>query len=249
MEMRPEGPVKIHYDRFLARHYLWMAGGFERNAAANRQFFSSHQIRPGPGGIAIDLGAGCGFQSIPLEEAGFRVTAVDFCEPLLDELRLLAPATGIVTITGDIMDFPLWAGRRPELITCMGDTLTHMPDRDAVMSLLRQCYGELVPGGRLIVSLRDYSAGPEGSVAVVPVSRDRERIFLCRLEYLRDHVRVTDIVFSHQSGKWERFTGDYTKLRLTPDLIRVMIERAGFRIEFAGLENRMVVFIGVKAEQ
>jgi SAM-dependent methyltransferase len=249
MKMTPEGPVKTHYDRFLARHYLWMAGGFERNAAANRQFFSTHQIRPRTGGIAIDLGAGCGFQSIPLKEAGFRVTAVDFCQPMLDELRLLAPVTGIVTITGDVMDFPVWAGRTPELITCMGDTLTHLPDRAAVTDLLRQCHAELVPGGKLIVSLRDYSAELDGTVAIIPVRRDDHRIFLCRLEYLQDQVRVTDIVYSNGSGRWERFAGEYAKLRLAPALIRGMIERAGFRIEFAGLENRMVVFIGVKAEK
>jgi 2-polyprenyl-3-methyl-5-hydroxy-6-metoxy-1,4-benzoquinol methylase len=82
--MSPSVPeVKAHYERFLAEHYLWMAGGYEGNAVKSRQFFSTHHIQPGAGGIAIDPGAGSGFQSISLAEAGFRVTAMDFCRPLL----------------------------------------------------------------------------------------------------------------------------------------------------------------------
>ena len=188
-----------------------MAGGFEANAERNRQFFSTHQIRPSPHALAIDLGAGCGFQSVPLAEAGFRVTAVDFCQPLLDELCVLTPAAGIETITGDMMDFPLWAGRRPELIVCMGDTLTHLPDISSVRGLVRQCHAELVPGGRLVLSFRDYSLEADDPVAIIPVRRDADRIFLCRLEYHPETVVVTDILFDQRSGKWERTAGTYTE--------------------------------------
>ena len=245
--MRPATlSAKRHYDRFLAGYYLWMAGGFEGNAERNRQFISAHQIRPGHRGIAIDLGAGCGFQSVPLEEAGFRVTAVDFCRPLLDEIWRQVPSSGIETIAGDLMDFPLWAGRRPELIVCMGDTLTHLPDCDAVQSLIRQCHAELIPGGKLVLSLRDYSGDPDEPMTIISVRRDDNRIFLCRLEYLREHVRVTDIVYSRLSGKWERSASEYAKLRLGPAQVREMMERAGFGIDYIGTENRMVVIIAVK---
>ncbi|MDD1691229.1 MAG: class I SAM-dependent methyltransferase [Methanoregula sp.] len=247
--MPPPVPgVKAHYDRFLAEHYLWMAGGFAANAIKSRQFFSTHHIQPGAGGIAIDLAAGCGFQSVPLAEAGFRVTAVDFCQPLLDELRSRAPGPGIEIVTGDIMDFPLWAGKTPELVTCMGDTLTHLPDDHAVSSLIRQCHAELGPGGTLVLSFRDYTSEENGSIAIIPVRRDADRIFLCRLEYRQDSVLVTDILFSRMSGAWERSASEYAKLRISPERVREMMEQAGFRIEFVGLENGMIVFIGVKID-
>ncbi|MDD1693768.1 MAG: methyltransferase domain-containing protein [Methanoregula sp.] len=245
--MQPHIPEpKAHYDRFLAEHYLWMAGGFYENAARSRQFFSAHHIRPVSGGTAIDLGAGCGFQSVPLVEAGFRVTAVDFCEPLLEEIRERVPDHAMEIVTGDILDFPLWAGKKPELITCMGDTLTHLPDIEALSSLLRQCYSELMPGGKLVLSLRDYSLAETGSVAIIPVRHDADRIFLCRLEYLPDNVMVTDILYTRKTGTWERTASAYVKLRISPLQVREMMEQDGFRIDLMATENGMIVFIGTK---
>jgi SAM-dependent methyltransferase len=227
----PVQTVKEHYDRFLAKQYAWMAGGFAANVEKNRAFLDGQGIRPSGTGQAIDLGAGCGFVTIPLLEAGFCVTAVDLCKPLLDELRLHAASQGVRTVVGDIMDFSLWAGRGPELIVCMGDTLTHLPDEGAVIGLIRQCHAELVPCGKLILALRDYSREAEGSVVVIPVRRDAGRIFLCRLEYWADHVNVTDVLYSRESGSWERSAGEYRKLRIAPAFLERELERAGFRVE------------------
>lgn len=226
----PAHRVKEHYDRFLAREYAWMAGGFAANGEKSRAFLAGQGIRPSGTGQAIDLGAGCGFVTIPLLNAGFCVTAVDFCEPLLEELRLHAASPDVRTIAGDIMDFPLWAGKNPELIVCMGDTLTHLPDTDAVVRLIRQCHEELAPGGRLVLSLRDYSREDEGSVVVIPVRRDADRIFLCRLLYSANRVGVTDILYSRGSGSWERSAGEYGKLRIAPAFLERELGRAGFRI-------------------
>jgi SAM-dependent methyltransferase len=237
--------AKNHYDTFLAEPYVWMAGGFDVNSAKNRAFFSAQGIRPTSTGAAIDLGAGCGFTAIPLAQAGFRVTAVDFCRPLLEELRCHATSP-VETIAGDILDFPCWAGKKPELITCMGDTLTHLPDTRAVRDLFLQCYAELVPGGRLVLSLRDYSEEPEGSIVVIPVRRDADRIFLCRLEYQKESVRVTDILYSRQSGRWQRDSGTYTKIRIAAGHLRKDLEGAGFFVEQCMTEQGVITAIAVR---
>jgi len=162
-------------------------------------------------------------------------------------LCLRAPSAGVETISGDIMNFPLWTGRRPELITCMGDTLTHLPGRDAVQSLIRQCHAELVLGGKLVISFRDYSLEPDDPVIIIPVRRDADRIFLCRLEYHHETIAVTDILFDRRAGSWERWAGTYTKLRLAPLLVRELLEETGFRIDHMVTENGMVVFIANKS--
>jgi len=235
--------TRSHYDRFLAEQYLWMAGGFGENCRKNREFFAGHNLVPRSTGSAIDLGAGCGFQSVPLAEAGFRVTAVDFCRPLLAEIRDRAGTCSIDTLNADIRDFPAWSSRRPELIVCMGDTLTHLPDPDAVRSLIRQCHKELEPGGKCVFSIRDYSAEPEGSVVVIPVRRNPDRIFLCRLEYGNGTVSITDILISRKSGKWERTSGTYTKIRIAPEIFVRMLGNAGFTIEFFETDAGVITII------
>jgi len=73
--------VKDHYDIHLASLYSWMSGG----AAAARQrfvdFFHGLRLPPAkPGAQALDLGAGNGFQAIPLAQLGYQVTALDLSE-------------------------------------------------------------------------------------------------------------------------------------------------------------------------
>jgi SAM-dependent methyltransferase len=243
----PPPPSGTHYDRFLASRYTWMAGGFGGNVARNREFFATHHIRPALTGAAIDLGAGCGFASIPLAGAGFRITAVDLCRALLDELAGRATGPGIETVMADILDFPAWAGRRPELIACLGDTLTHLPSAGDVSRLLRQCHAELVPGGRLVLTLRDYAGPEDGTVAVIPVQRDADRIFLCRLEYGPVAVTVTDILYSRPGGRWEREAGSYRKIRIAPAFLEECLAGAGFGIEYCRVETGIISVIAAKA--
>ena len=69
--------VMEHYDKVLSDVYSWMFGGFEIAIQRNAEFIIKHNLRPEGSGIAIDLGSGCGFQSIPLAKAGYSVTAID----------------------------------------------------------------------------------------------------------------------------------------------------------------------------
>jgi 2-polyprenyl-3-methyl-5-hydroxy-6-metoxy-1,4-benzoquinol methylase len=82
--------VSNHYQSLLAGHYSWMSGGLELNIKLNREFFQKHDLVASNNRLAVDLGAGCGFQSIPLAQAGFVVTAIDISEELLQELRINA---------------------------------------------------------------------------------------------------------------------------------------------------------------
>ena len=58
--------VKEHYADVLSDIYSWMHGGIDSGIQINSEFFNEHHIIPKGSGVAVDLGAGCGFQSIPL---------------------------------------------------------------------------------------------------------------------------------------------------------------------------------------
>ncbi len=62
--------IKEHYENHLANYYSWMFGDFHAKLNENQRFFQRHSIKPISSKIAIDLGAGCGFQSIPLAKIG-----------------------------------------------------------------------------------------------------------------------------------------------------------------------------------
>ena len=247
--MTGKGAVQDHYDTLLARHYAWMMGGWDRTIAQYHRFFSDHAIRPAGNGIAVDLGAGCGFGSLALAGAGFRVISVDLSQTMLDILEQVATNLPVTTVHSDILDFMAGCRDEPELIACLGDTLTHLPDTGSVKRLVHQCSRTLNKGGTFIISFRDSSKEPAGSTAVIPVQRDADRIFFCRLDYHDDRIRVTDILYTRESGRWERVSGTYPKLRISPHVVSGMLVREGFQVRTRTVHDGMVTLIGKKGPE
>lgn len=214
--------VRDHYDDFLSPVYSWILGDFESTSRKSAALFDRLEITDGAGRSAVDLGAGSGSQSVPLAERGYDVLAVDFCQALLDELAVHAGKHAVRSVCDDILHFERHLENAPQLIVCMGDTLVHLPDRDAVATVLeRICYA-LSPGGRFIYAIRDYvSFEPTGADRFVPVRAEDEQIFTCFLDYRPDVVHVHDVLHRKVDGKWQLSISDYLKLRLdTADLNR-----------------------------
>lgn len=239
-----DSSTRAHYDRFLAGKYSWISGGADEQIRKNTAFFQMRGIDRGSGRTAIDLGAGCGFQAIPLARAGFSVLAVDFCGSLLDELKVRAGTLPISTILGEIRNPRHWNGHYPSIIVCMGDTLTHLSSIEEVRQLIMQSADELEPGGKLVLSFRDYSHGSTGDVVVIPVRRDEDAIFLCRLEFQSATITVKDIEYSRRRGQWCRECGEYTKIRIPPRVLKAILVDAGFVISYDAEEDGMIVVIG-----
>ena len=97
--------VTEHYEEVLSDVYSWMFGGFEVAIQRNVEFMSEHDFNPISSGVAIDLGSGCGFQSIPLANAGYSVTAIDTDTKLLNELKNNCGELSIKTINDDLVNF------------------------------------------------------------------------------------------------------------------------------------------------
>ncbi|MEQ9563217.1 MAG: class I SAM-dependent methyltransferase, partial [Woeseiaceae bacterium] len=149
--------VRKHYDELLGPVYSWIVGDFETAYKKSAALFADLDIKPRQNAAAVDLGCGSGSQALALADAGFRVTAIDFCEQLLTELKLHAGEQSIRAINDDILNFPHHLEEPPELVVCMGDTLVHLPSEQAVDDLLSRIAKQLLPGGTFIASMRDYS--------------------------------------------------------------------------------------------
>jgi SAM-dependent methyltransferase len=223
--------VKTHYDKLLGPVYSWILGDFEQAQARNAALFDRLDLHPVETGVAVDLGAGPGCQSVPLADRGYDVVAIDFCAELLDELRVHARERTIRTVCDDICDFRKRVDRA-DLVVCMGDTLVHLPDRAKVEAVLLDMAAAVVPGGSVVISIRDYvSPGPTGKDRFIPIRSSRDRIFTCFLEYEEEVVNVHDILQCRDGDSWTLDISGYRKLRLD-------IEWAGSVLASAGLDVR-----------
>jgi SAM-dependent methyltransferase len=237
----------VHYETHLGPVYTWMVGDLEAAFARSRlELDDLHLPTPG-GGVAVDLGAGFGLHSLPLAERGYTVTAIDTYEPLLDELRLRSAGLPIKTIVGDLLAFKTYVQQQVDVILCMGDTLTHLPNLSAVDSLLDSAGSSLRPGGVFAATFRDYASKTlQGDDRFIPVRGDDHRILTCFLEYGDDRVTVHDLIHEKEQGHWRQRVSSYCKLRLPPQRVVERLTKLGLVTRLDAGMGGMTRVVGVR---
>ena len=179
-----------HYKALLSEHYTWTFGGSASKHKVNYNLLDHYLHALDNRRVAIDLGCGSGFQTIPLLQLGLKVIAIDACGPLLGELREEAsqkvenlPENALQLFEGDILTFETFILKNSsiDVIICMGDTLTHLANLDEVKQLLQSAYNVLIPGGRFILQYRDLTQPLVGVDRFIPVRSDERTVFTCFL--------------------------------------------------------------------
>ena len=241
--------VMEHYEKHLAPIYSWMSSGLENGIRKGQEELAEIGLLHCGARYAVDLGAGFGMHSIPLAKTGCRVLAVDISNFLLEELKSQASGLEIRTALDDLLNFPGYLIAQPEIVMCMGDTLTHLPERACVTALLASVAEHIVPGGQFILSFRDYSGKLEGAGRFIPVKSDDSRILTCFLEYSKDAVQVYDILNDHENNSWTTRVSDYRKLRLDPSWVQMELEKLGFVVRADHNKSGMVRFCAKRVEK
>jgi SAM-dependent methyltransferase len=244
--------VQDHYSNFLAKHYTWMFGTPFAAKVAEQKTILEDALQPAAAsfdhGLAIDLGSGSGFQTFALSEIGFSpVLAVDSSEALLKELHAHQGSRPVQTICGDLSKLNAFVSpATAQVIVCMGDTITHLANEDAVEELLRSVADTLIPGGTFVISYRDLSVEVTGLDRFIPVYADEGKVMTCFLEFDRpDTVLVHDLLYNREGRQWRLEKSSYRKLRLPVDWLEDAMVRVGFKVH-RGQAGRLLRLVGHK---
>lgn len=224
--------TKSHYDLHLSRHYQWMVGDSGKKINEFVDFVASKEIQSGEIKKALDLGAGHGIQSIALANLGFEVTAVDFCDSLLNEIRTSSAGKNIRVIQSDIVDYVHENTESYDLILCWGDTLTHLASVPMVLHFLDQCMRIVTDQGQIFLSFRDYSSELMGDERFIPVKNDESKILTCFLEYEVDRIKVTDLIHERVDNVWKQSISHYYKCRIDPAKVILFFKSKSFATTF-----------------
>jgi SAM-dependent methyltransferase len=242
--------AKDHYDGHLASVYTWIFGDYDSAVANQISMFTKFGLNiPNKTKVAFDLGCGSGFQSVALEKLGYSVHAIDFSQSLLEELT--AKSSTIHTYQGDLTDLSFAGDAAPELIVCMGDTVTHLASHEIVLKLLHSSYEKLEPNGSLVLSFRDLSQSRSLNDRFIPVKCDENRILTCFLEDLDpEKVRVFDLLYEKDSNasSWSFKKSFYEKLKISPFLIVQWMRQIGYDVFHETTPSKLEVVIGYKSE-
>lgn len=237
--------AKEHYEQHLGKVYAWMCGEFSLKQREQQEVLESWGIQPSINGLALDLGCGHGLQSVSLARLGFQVVAVDFYTRLLDELRSRTGHMPIEVVEDDMLLFLQRFDRKAEVISCMGDTLTHLENHSALERFIAETKRHLLQNGKLLISFRDLSSDVDGLSRFIPVKSDSDKILTCFLEYFPGHVMVHDILHCRENGRWIQSVSAYPKLRLSEAALIKLLQSNDLNVEankcIAGMNYLMAV--------
>lgn len=238
--------VKEHYKQHLSKFYSWMFGDFDAMIDRQTQLFTKHDIKPTSTKVAIDLGSGSGFQSIALRKLGYEVHAIDTSQELLDELTHKDPQVNVSC--HDIRDLSVISHLFPELIVCMGDTLTHLESKEDVLTMIQHAYQQLLPQqGQLILTYRDLSHPKEDLDRFILVKQDAQRILTCVLEDDgENHMKIIDLLHEYDliTSQWKLHKSYYRKIKLSVEWLIENLKNIGFEVESCPLPSGLEVLIG-----
>ena len=150
MEKRSQ-PQTSPFDE--AALYDALAGGdkrLEREGPLLQRLLTS-----APRMTAVDTACGTGLHALFLAEAGAEVDAVDLSEGMVAFAARRRPHARIRYRAGD-MCAPL--GGPYGLAICLGNSLSLLPDADALRAAFRAVAEALAPGGRYLAQVLNYAA-------------------------------------------------------------------------------------------
>ena len=236
-----------HYAHHLGPVYSWMAGDLEAASARATAELDGLGLPKEAHGAALDLGAGFGLHALPLARRGYSVTAIDGCETLVGELQRRTAGMAVNAVADDILDFRKHVSKPVEVILCMGDTLTHLPNRASVEHLFADVAPSLTNRGLFVATFRDYVSAPlQGDCRFIPVRSDENRILTCFLEYGDETVTVHDLLHERANGQWQQRVSSYRKLRLQPEWVVAKLGERGLKVRTGAGPGGMTMVVATK---
>jgi SAM-dependent methyltransferase len=180
--------------------------------------------RARPGARLLDLACGTGGQALALARLGFAVTGVDLDQAMIRLARAKARAegggAGGSKGAGPGVEFRAMdmreAGRvLPAgfgLVYCIGNSLVHLENEQAIGALLASCRRLLEPGGGLVVQILNYDRILARHLVELPtlVSEDPPLAFERRYDYAEGDRRVRFRTRLRVGGPGEERTVDNT---------------------------------------
>lgn len=135
--------------------------GWTGREDSERQFF--HRILGAYGFEHVaDIAAGTGFHAVKLAQAGFKVTATDGAETMVEKTIANAQAHGVALYDVRVADWlelhKTFGDNAFDAVICLGNAFTHLHEHEARRDALASIYQVLKPGGIVMLDHRNYDS-------------------------------------------------------------------------------------------
>ncbi len=181
---------------------------------------------------ALDVGTGTGAYALALARCGVRTTGVDLSPKMIEQAREHAAQLHIQArfVVGSMTELPL-PSASADLLVCLGNTLPHLTDEDALVQAFQEFSRVLVDGGHAVLQLLNYERILSRRERIVSVDRSSGAEFVRFYDFLPDGT----LRFNILAWTWEEDTARIDPIRsvLLRPYTRCTLEKAladaGFR--------------------
>jgi glycine/sarcosine N-methyltransferase len=137
----------------------------------------------------LDVACGSGGYSMSLRQSGYKVTAIDLDEEMVDSLR--SKNKDIDARVLNMLDIEA-LNKKFDLIFCIGNSLVHLKDNEEIYKFFKACKNSLKPKGQLVLQIVNYDRVLERDVKSLPTIENKEvnLVFERHYEYLKDEHKV-----------------------------------------------------------
>ena len=165
-----------------------------------------------PGASILDCACGIGSEAIALARRGYRVRGSDASSGLVERARARSTEAGLdVRFVACLWEeLPeRFAGERFDLVLCLGNSISHSPDRETMLKSLGAMREVLKDGGTLVVDSRNWEKlrreRPRFSTPERVIGRDGKKCVTLRLWSFPDrweepHAMDVALLFLEEDG-------------------------------------------------
>jgi SAM-dependent methyltransferase len=135
-----------------------------------------------PSKRVLDLGCGTGEHARYFAAKGFEVVGVDASETMLERAKEDGVPDGVQFLYGDLLHVDRLVTGKFGGAVCLGNTLAHITDQDALTQLFAGVRAVLLPGAPLVIQVLNYERLVHTGQRCLPLTfiqdEDGESIFL-----------------------------------------------------------------------
>ena len=144
----------------LAADYDWIFGddALAHGGAIRRPATARLLDRISPASAVLDAACGTGVDAAVLARRGFRVSAADASEAMIEvaAARFRREGLAVPVLRCQWADLPAVSGERFDVVLCTGNALVHAVGREAMVAALSGLRGMARPGGHVVVDSRHW---------------------------------------------------------------------------------------------
>ncbi len=149
--------------------------------------FIRSKIAKGP---ILDLAAGTGNHSIALAKLGYKVTATDLDQNMVEKIKGKAVANNVPIETHQLAmeELDQFQQTRFSTIICIGNSLVHLQSFEDVANVVSEMYDLLDAGGKLFIQTVNYDRVLSDGITKLPDIERENVAFYRTYEHQQDKI-------------------------------------------------------------